>query len=199
MLYRKSNKKQEGQLEAFKIWRYLSKSLESENRFKIGFCPAPSVWTHKLFRFWSFLLLCLGHCSETNWGLKGGRVETHTHLGNADTTTMSTSGERASQIPFFVPIGKDSTSWSFSFSSVKPHCTKQLHTAYHPSQGWCFMLGTTSKTGVLSYFLISFLHRNQQSSNLNHPEVAAKAEWESHMGHSKAASSHAGTLQHQKC
>lgn len=71
-----------------------------------------------------------------------GRQSGNTHLGNADTANRSTSGERAlpgsalaeSHIPFFVPVGKDSTSWSFSFWAVKPHCTKQLHIPYHPSQ-----------------------------------------------------------------
>lgn len=142
-----TKKKQEGQLEAFKIWRYLSKSLESENRFKIGFCPAQSVWTHKLFRFQSFLLLCLGHCRETRRGLKGGRVGRHTmemlipqawaQLGEE----LPGSALTESHTPFFLPIGQDSTFWSFSFLAAKPHRTKPLHIPHHPSQGWCLMLG----------------------------------------------------------
>lgn len=149
-LYRKSNKKkQEGQLEVFKTWSYLSKSLESENRFKFGFCPAPSVWTHKLFRFRSFLLLCLGYCSETNWGLKGGRVGTHTlemlvpqtwaHLGKElfqealwqSPTSLSLSLLEKTALPGAFPSEQSSPTALSSYT----YLTIPL------KQGWCFMLG----------------------------------------------------------
>ena len=116
-----------------------------------------------------------------------GRQSGNTHLGNADTANMRTSGERAlpgsalteSHIPFFVPIGKHSTSWSFSFWAVKPHCTKQLHIPYHPSQARMVFYAGAQPANRSSWLLTLFsLESDQQSSNLNHNEVAAKAERE---------------------
>lgn len=116
-----------------------------------------------------------------------GRQSGNTHLGNADTTNMSTSGERAlpgstlTESPTSLSsslLEKTALPGAFPSEQSSPTALSSYTYLTIPlKQGWCFMLGHHQRNRSSS-LLFSFLHQNQQSSNLNHNEVAEKAERE---------------------